>query len=45
MAAVRTRQTGEGPQEGPGVSKEDASMNQITGYTPAVFYSRVSSDR
>ena len=27
------------------MSKEDASMDQITGYTPAALYARVSSDR
>ena len=27
------------------MSKEDASMNQITNYTPAALYARVSSDR
>ena len=26
------------------MSKEDASMNQITSYTPAALYARVSSD-
>ncbi len=27
------------------MTKEDATMNQITGYTPAALYARVSSDR
>ena len=27
------------------MTKEDASMNQITDYTPAALYARVSSDR
>ena len=27
------------------MSEEDAPMNQITSYTPAALYARVSSDR
>ena len=37
--------TGDGPLDRTGMSKEDASMNQITSYTPAALYARVSSDR
>ena len=45
MAAAGAPPTGRGPQERPGVSKEDMSMTQHTDYTPAALYARVSSDR
>ena len=41
----RAPPTGEGPPERPGMSKEDAPMNQNTDYTPVALYARVSSDR
>ena len=39
------RQRAEARRNRPGMSKEDAPMNQNTDYTPVALYARVSSDR
>ena len=45
VAAAGAPPTGRGPPKRPGMSKEDAPMNDKTDYTPAALYARVSSDR